>query len=58
MSKVKALREREAKEVKQHGMDVQDFERTLHHDRSNLDFIKMKLKSRPVLEDSSDRRGN
>lgn len=56
MSKVKALREREAKETKQHGLEVQEFDRTLHHDKSILGFVKAKLKKRPAIEDAADRR--
>jgi len=56
MSKVKSLRERETKEIKQHGMEVQEFDRTLHHDKKVLDFIKTKLKMRPVLEGAADRK--
>ncbi|ODN02427.1 Coiled-coil domain-containing protein 63 [Orchesella cincta] len=56
MSKIKSLRERETKEIKQHGMEVQEFDRTLHHDKEVLEFIKTKLKERSVFEGTADRK--
>lgn len=56
MIKIRAIREREDKERKQHGMDLQEFERTLHHDQQMLAFIKLKATHRPPIEDARERK--
>lgn len=57
MIKIRVIREREEKDRRQHGMDLQEFQRTVHHDQPMLAFIKIKTTPRTVIEDARKRKG-